>query len=72
MRKYYTRPCNFHYGNYAKERVRRKKALSLCGNPNIAFDHIEIFERRKTGKTKSELYSIKEINSLNKERRLTS
>tara|TARA_B100000470_G_scaffold198232_1_gene168675 strand:+ start:265 stop:447 length:183 start_codon:yes stop_codon:yes gene_type:complete len=47
MRKYYTRPCNFYYGNYAKKLVKRKKALSLAGNPNIAFDQLEIFQRKK-------------------------
>ncbi|HIC41569.1 MAG TPA: dihydropteroate synthase, partial [Pelagibacterales bacterium] len=37
MRKYYTRPCNFYYGNYARNLVRKKKAFLLAGNPNIAF-----------------------------------
>ena len=47
MRKYYTRPCNFYYGNYAKKLITSKKALPLTGNLNIAFDQIEIFERKK-------------------------
>ena len=47
MRKYYTRPCNFYYGNYAKKLIKNKKALPLAGNPNISFDKIEIFERKK-------------------------
>ena len=38
MRKYYTRPCNFYYGDYAKKLVKRKKAFPLAGNSNIAFD----------------------------------
>ena len=38
MRKYYTRPCNFYYGNYAKKLVKKNKALTLAGNPNISFD----------------------------------
>ena len=42
MRKYYTRPCNFYYGNYAKSLVKNKKALNLAGSPNISFDKIEI------------------------------
>ena len=45
MRKYYTRACNFYYGNYAKKLVKAKKALPLAGNSNIAFDQLEIFER---------------------------
>ena len=47
MRKYYTRPCNFYYGNYAKRLINKKKALSLANNPNIAFDQLEIFQRKK-------------------------
>jgi len=47
MRKYYTRPCNFYYGNYAKKLINKKKAFSLAGNLNIAFDKVEIFQRKK-------------------------
>ena len=47
MRKYYTRPCNFYYGQYAKKLIKNKKALPLSGNQNIAFDQIEIFLRKK-------------------------
>ncbi len=50
MRKYYTRPFNFYYGNYAKKLIKNKKALSLAGNLNIAFDQIEIFHRKKIKK----------------------
>ena len=66
MRKYYTRPCNFYYGNYAKHLVKIKKALPLAGNSNISFDQLEIFERKKGKNTKSYLYSIKEIKKLNR------
>ena len=45
MRKCYTRPCNFYYGNYARKLIEEKKALSLTGRSNIAFDQIEIFKR---------------------------
>jgi len=47
MRKYYTRPCNFYYGNNAKKLVKNKKALYLAGSLNIAFDQVEIFQRKK-------------------------
>ena len=47
MRKYYTRPCNFYYGNYAKKLVKNNKALTLAGNTNIAFDRLEIIQRKK-------------------------
>ena len=68
MRKYYTRPCNFYYGNYAKKLIKNKKALKLGSNPNIAFDQLEVFERKK-GSIQSKLYSIKEINYLNKKKK---
>ena len=68
MRKYYTRPCNFYYGNYAKKLIKNKKALSLTGNPRIAFDQLEIFQRKR-GFTESKRYYLNEINSLDKEKK---
>jgi len=68
MRKYYTRPCNFYYGNYAKRLIKKKKALKLGSNPNIAFDQLEIFERKK-GSIQSNLYFINDIKNLNKEKK---
>ena len=47
MRKYYTRPCNFYYGSYAKKLVKNNKALPLAGNTSIAFDKLEVIERKK-------------------------
>ena len=67
MRKYYTRPCNFYYGNYARNLVKNKKALTLTGNPNIAFDQLEIFQRKKKGVVKSNIYPTTEIKALDKE-----
>ena len=67
MRKYYTRPCNFYYGNYAKKLIRRKKALPLTGNLNIAFDHLEVFYRKKKGFTQCKIYPVTEIKDLDKE-----
>ena len=69
MRKYYTRPCNFYYGSYAKSLVKQKKALFLAGNTKIAFDKLEIFQREKKGVTKSNFYSINRIKKLSKELR---
>ena len=66
MRTYYTRPCNFYYGNHAKNLVKKRKALFLAGNSNISFDQLEIFERKRKGLTKSTIYKITELNSLNK------
>ena len=47
MTKYYTRACNFYYGFNAKQLIKKKIALSLCGNQNIAFDKIEVITRKK-------------------------
>ena len=65
MRKYYTRPCNFYYGNYAKKLVKKKKALPLAGNLNIAFDQLEIFHRKKRKIVKNIICPINEIENLN-------
>ena len=67
MRKYYTRPCNFYYGKYARKLIKEKKALYLAGNPNIAFDQLEIFQRKKKGIITSNVYPIAKIKALNKE-----
>ena len=50
MKKYYTRACNFYYGATAKNLIKKKLALSLCGKKNIAFDNIEILSRDKPTK----------------------
>jgi len=71
MRKYYTRPCNFYYGSNAKSLIKAKKALPLAGNFNIAFDTLEILERRKKSIAKSKFHSIQEIKNLNKEKKYT-
>ena len=67
MRKYYTRPCNFYYGKYARKLIKKKKALYLAGNPNIAFDQLEIFQRKKKGIITSNVYPIDKIKALGKE-----
>ena len=60
MRKHYTRACNFYYGTNAKNLIKKKLALPLCGNKNIAFDNIEILSRDK----KTKLIHIKNIEKL--------
>ena len=67
MRKYYTRPCNFYYGNYSKKLVKLKKSLPLAANNKISFDKIEVFQRKKGKGTKSYIYSLNEIKNLNEE-----
>ena len=64
MRKYYTRPCNFYYGNYAKKLIEEKKALSLAGRSNIAFDQVEVFYRKKNKLLKASFTQLKKSNIL--------
>ena len=64
MIKYYTRACNFYYGKNAKELIKNKLALPLCGNKSIGFDKIEII-KRKNNKIFSKTISIKKIEKLN-------
>jgi len=59
MKKYYTRVCNFYYGSYARNLIKKKKALPLNGNLDVAFDHIEILSRKKT-----QLIHFKEVKNL--------
>jgi len=61
MRRYYTRACNFYYGNKSRLLIDSNKSIPLNGNKNISFDHIEIISR--TSKRK---ISINNINSLAK------
>ena len=61
MRRYYTKVCNFYYGNESRLLVNSKKSIPLSGNKNISFDHIEIISRSSKKKI-----SINEINSLTK------
>ena len=68
MKKYYTRACNFYYGEIAKALIRKKKALPLCGNNLIAFDQLEIFIRRNN-KIKSKFILLKNIKNLKRSER---
>ena len=63
MTKYYTRACNFYYGIKAKLLIKKKLALPLCGNKNIAFDKIEVITR-KNNKVLSKIINIKKIEAL--------
>ncbi len=47
MIKYYTRACNFYYGNISRENVKKKISLPLNGNKLISFDTIELITRKK-------------------------
>ncbi len=65
MIKYYTRACNFYYGNQAQTLIKKKHAFPLCGNKNLAFDSVEIYTR-KNNKVSSKIILIKEIKKLSK------
>ena len=69
MIKYYTRACNFYYGKQAKYLIKKKIALPLCGNINIAFDKIEIF-KRKDKKVQSKIIDIKKVKNLAQKQKL--
>ena len=59
MVKYYTRACNFYYGQISKDKINKKKSLPLNGNKLISFDSIELITRKK-----KRLIKIKNIKSL--------
>jgi dihydropteroate synthase len=64
--KYYTRACNFYYGNLSIKLVKKKKTFPIGGSKNISFDQIEIFSRKKK-KIQTKIINIKEIKNLSKE-----
>ena len=61
MRRYYTRVCNFYYGDESRLLVNNNRSIPLNGNKNISFDHIEIISRNSKKKI-----SINKINGLTK------
>ena len=61
MKKYYTRACNFAYGKFSIELVRKKKNLPLNGNKKISFGKIEILTR-----TSIKIIDLKDIKKLPK------
>ena len=61
MKKYYTRVCNFYYGEPSVKLVNQKKNLPLNGNKEISFSGIEIISRDSKKRI-----NIKDIKKLNK------
>ena len=59
MSRYYTKVCNFYYGNKSIELVNKKKTLPLNGDKSISFDQIEILSRKNKKRI-----SIQDINNL--------
>ncbi len=63
MKKYYTRACNFFYGQTSKQLIKKKLTLPLCGDNLISFNQIELFIKDKK-KVKSKIINIKDIKKL--------
>ena len=61
MPRYYTRACNFYYGNISKNLIKKKKSLPLNGNNEISFDQIELISRKSKKK-----FFINKLSSLSK------
>ena len=59
MVRYYTRACNFYYGERSKILINNKKTLPLSGNKSISFDKIEIITRKS-----KKIVSLSAINKL--------
>ena len=59
MKKYYTRVCNFYYGNTSTKLVNQNKNLPLNGNKKISFNKIEIISRKS-----KRLINLKDIKKL--------
>ena len=59
MLRYYTRACNFYYGEDSKKLVKQKKTLPLNGRKDISFDQIEIITRKSKKKV-----SIKKLSTI--------
>ena len=59
MSRYYTRVCNFYYGNVSKNLVKKKKSIPLHQLNEISFDQIEIITRKS--KKKISVHKIKDL-----------
>ena len=61
MQRYYTRVCNFYYGNQSKILVNKKKTIPLHQIKEISFDHIEIITRKSKKKISMDNLNTEEI-----------
>ncbi len=50
MSRYYTRVCNFYYGNHSKKLINKNKSIPFNGIKEISFDQIEILTRNSKRK----------------------
>ena len=65
MKKYYTRACNFFYGQDSRQLVKKKLTLPLCNDSSISFNQIELFSRNKKI-VKNKTVDLKNIKKLPK------
>ena len=65
MNRYYTRACNFYYGEISKKKIKLKQSLPLNNRQDISFDHVEIISRENVKKI-----SINKIHKLPKNLKL--
>ena len=65
MTKYYTRACNFFYGQHSRKLVKKKLTLPLCNDSSISFNQIELFSRNKKI-VKNKIIDLKDIKKLPK------
>ena len=63
MHRYYTRVCNFYYGNQSKNLVKKNKSLPLHSIKEISFDQIEIITRKSKKKFLSKRLNIYQSNN---------
>ena len=61
MQRYYTRACNFYFGNQSKALVNKKKTIPLHQIKEISFDQIEIITRKS--KKKISINQIKYLSN---------
>ena len=60
MFRYYTRACNFYYGNHSIKLVNKRRTLPLCQKKEISFDQIEILTRKS--KKRIHINQIKKLS----------
>ena len=64
MSRYYTRACNFYYGNQSKTLVKKNKTIPFNQMKEISFNQIEILTRKS--KKKIFMKQIKDLQKLQK------
>ncbi len=69
MKRYYTRVCNFYYGNESELLIKKKRTIPLNGNKRLSFDHIEIISRNS--KKKFHIDNVKNLSKFLKKQTIS-